>query len=237
MAKAKNGDSHETRGAAVTDVLTKAALAALAALTVLAWPASAVAAPGDRLSARRSAGAVVEFGLASFGAADFGHGPRYGAGLFFRTGRHAAIEVLVERFTVPVAEGAATTEVRPGLAVGQLTATTVLVDHHWHLFSHGRVLPYALIGVGFAFIGYAPDDEALAGRRDFVDRLALQLGGGLEYRLTSRLAACVKARYHLVKTWLEDLPRTAPIRDTDPLAQDMLNLYALELSLGIKLAF
>jgi opacity protein-like surface antigen len=179
----------------------------------------------------------VDFGLATYGAGDFGRGPRYGAGLCFRTGRHAAVEILVERFTVPVAEGAAATEDRPGLSTGRLAKTTVLVDHHWYPFCRGRVLPYALIGVGFAIFGYAPDDEALAGRRDFVDRLALQLGGGLEYRLTPRLAACVKARYDLVKTWLEDLPRTAPIRDTDPLAQNMLNLYALELSLGIKLAF
>ncbi|MCU0244293.1 MAG: porin family protein [Acidobacteria bacterium] len=237
MVSIKNHDMSARGSAAPADVLKAAALVFLAALTVLAWPAPAVAAPGDGLSARRSVGAVVDFGLATYGAGDFGRGPRYGAGLFFRTGRHAAIEVLVERFSVPVAEGAASTEIRPGLAVGRLTATTVLVDHHWRLFSHGRVLPYALIGVGFAFLGYAPDDETLAGRRDFVDRLALQLGGGLEWRLSPRLAACVKARYHLVKTWLEDLPRTAPIRDTDPLAQDMLNLYALELSLGIKLAF
>ena len=237
MVTTKNSDGSGRGRTALAKALTAAALAAVAALTVLSWPAAVIAAPGDRLSARRSVGAVVDFGLATFGAGDFGLGPRGGAGLFFRTGRRAAVEILVERFTVPVAEGAAATEARPGLAAGRMAMTTVLVDHHWYPFCRGRVLPYALVGVGFTIIGYAPDDEALAGRRDFVDRLALQLGGGLEYRLTSRLAACVKARYDLVKTWLEDLPRTAPIRDTDPLAQDMLNLYALELSLGIKLAF
>ena len=41
------------------------------------------------------------------GETGFGHGLRFGGGLFFRTGKHAAIEVLVERFEVPVADGAA----------------------------------------------------------------------------------------------------------------------------------
>ncbi|MCK7496653.1 MAG: hypothetical protein MZW92_41405 [Comamonadaceae bacterium] len=89
--------------------------------------------------------------------------------------------------------------------------------------------------MGFTVFGHEPDDEALTGRRDLADRLALQLGGGLGIPAGPRAwHACVKARYDLVKTWLEDLPRTAPIRDTDPLAQDMLELYALELSLGVK---
>lgn len=237
MVSIKNDDMSERGSAVPADVLKAAALALLAALMVLAWPAPAVASPGDGLSARRSVGAVVDFGLATYGAGDFGGGPRFGAGLFFRTGRHAAVEVLVERFSVPVVAGAAATDVRPGLAAGRMASTTVLVDHHWYPFCRGRVLPYSLVGLGFAIVGYIPEDEALAGRRDFVDRLALQLGGGLEWRLSPRLAACVKARYDLVKTWLEDLPRTAPIRDADPLAQDMLKLYSLELSLGIKLAF
>jgi hypothetical protein len=41
----------------------------------------------------------------------------------------------------------------------------------------------------------------------------------------------------MVKTWVEDLPRTEPIRETDPLAQNMLHLYGLELSLGLKFSF
>lgn len=236
MVMTRIGKSQGRGRRTLTEALA-AALAAVTVLAVLAAPGPAAAAPGDVLSARRSVGAVAEFGLASFGATGFGRGPRYGAGLFFRTGRHAAVEVLVERFTVPVADGAAAAEDRPGLAAGRLATTAVLVDHHWYPFCRGRVLPYALVGVGFTVFDYAPDDVLPAGRRDLVDRLALQLGGGLEWRLTSRLAACLKARYDLVKTWLEDLPRNAPIRDTDPLAQDMLNLYALELSLGIKLAF
>jgi hypothetical protein len=215
--------------------------ASLASLIALAAPAPAAAAGAD-LAARRSAGAVVDLGLVTVGEAGFGRGVRFGGGLFFRTGKHAAIEVLVERFEVPVAEGAARTEVDPGLTAGKMGMTTLLVDHHWYLFSRGRLLPYALFGVGFTFIGYKPDEpfpgETIrAVGRDLVDRLALQLGAGFDCRLTPRLAACFKTRYNLVKTWIEDLPRTAPIRDTDPLVQNVLNLYGLELSLGIKFAF
>jgi hypothetical protein len=41
----------------------------------------------------------------------------------------------------------------------------------------------------------------------------------------------------MAKTWVEDLPRTGPIRDTDPLAQYMLRLFGLELGIGLKLSF
>jgi hypothetical protein len=213
--------------------------ASVAGLIALAAPAAAA---GADLTARRCAGAVVDLGLVTVGETGFGHGLRFGGGFFFRTGKHAAIEVLVGRSEVPVAEGSAGTDIDPGLTAGKMGMTTLLVDHHWYLFSRGRWLPYALFGVGFSFIGYKPDEPlpretVRAVERDLVDRLALQLGGGLDCRLTPRLAACFKARYNLVKTWVEDLPRTAPIRDTDPLVQNMLNLYGLELSLGIKFAF
>jgi hypothetical protein len=93
------------------------------------------------------------------------------------------------------------------------------------------------LGVGFCFIGYSPDDAAVLPEKDFVDRLALQLGGGLDFRVSSGLAVSGKVRYNMVKTWVEDLPRTEPIRETDPLAQNMLHLYGLELSLGLKFSF
>ncbi len=71
---------------------------------------------------------------------------------------------------------------------------------------------------------------------DFVDRLALQLGGGLDFRVSGVVSVCGKLRYGLVKTWVETLPRTVPIREVRPEDQNMLHLYGLELGLGLKVA-
>ncbi|MCK7490884.1 MAG: hypothetical protein MZW92_03135 [Comamonadaceae bacterium] len=208
-------------------------------MIALAAPAAAA---GADLTARRCAGAVVDLGLVTVGETGFGHGLRFGGGFFFRTGKHAAIEVLVGRSEVPVAEGAAGTDIDPrpdGREDGDDDAPRrpPLVSVQPRSMASLRPLRRRLL-VHRLQAGRAPPRETVrAVERDLVDRMALQLGGGLDCRLTPRLAACFKARYNLVKTWVEDLPRTAPIRDTDPLVQNMLSLYGLELSLGIKFAF
>jgi hypothetical protein len=93
------------------------------------------------------------------------------------------------------------------------------------------------VGVGLAFFGYAPDDPAALPEKAVVDRFALQLGGGADLRISERLALTGRVRYNMAKTWVEVLPRTGPIRDQDPLAQDMMHLYALEFGLGLKVTF
>jgi opacity protein-like surface antigen len=161
----------------------------------------------------------------------FGDGQRYGAGVFFKTGHRTGLEVLLETYDVAVAAGAA------GLKTGgRMAMTSLLINQELFLLTHGRVLPYGLVGIGFTFIGYAPD-EPVDPELDFVDRLSLQLGGGIDVRISRAVALSGKFRYNMVKTWVETLPRTAPIRDTDPLAQDMLQLYGLGLSLGLKISF
>lgn len=161
----------------------------------------------------------------------FGHGWRYGGGIFFKTGKRAGVEILIEKFGVPVEEGVA------GLVAGRMEMTSLLINHHLFFLSRGRILPFAIVGVGFCFIGFSPDDAAIMPEKDFVDRLALQLGVGLDFRISSSLAVSGKVRYNMVKTWVEELPRTEPIRETDPMTQDMLHLYGLELSLGLKFSF
>ena len=176
---------------------------------------------------------VLDSGAVFVKEAGFGSGARYGGGLFFKTGHRMGVELLLERFAVPVALGAADL-----VSAGRMTMTTLLINEQLYVLSEGRVLPYALLGVGFTFFGYAPDGwPADVPGRVFVDRMALQIGAGLDVRVSSALAVCGEARGNLVKTWMEDEGRTDPIRDTDPLAQNMLHLYGLELSLGIKIAF
>ena len=206
---------------------TRLAVTGLAvAITLL--PASAEARVHEGFIPRFSV--EVDAGAVSVKEEGFGTGRRYGAGVFFRTGHRMGIEVLLENYDVSVAEGAA------GLAAGRMNMTTLLVNQEFFLVTHGRVLPYGLLGVGCTFIGYAPDVPPEV-EMDFVDRIALQLGGGFDVRISRTLHVSAKARYNMVKTWVEELPREEPIRMTDPLAQDMLHLYGLELGLGIKFSF
>ncbi|MGZ5438471.1 MAG: hypothetical protein ACXWFJ_01340 [Candidatus Aminicenantales bacterium] len=165
--------------------------------------------------------------------AGFGSGLKYGGGVFFRTGHRMGIELFLERFGVPVESGAA------GLvSAGRMTMTTLLINEQIYVLTKGRLHPYALMGIGFTFLGYSPDAwPPDTPRRVFVDRLALQIGAGLDIRVSSKLAICGKARCNLVKTWMENEGRIYPIRDDDPLAQNMLRLYGLELALGVKISF
>jgi len=204
---------------------------ALALASALAL--SPVPVRGDDHGAIPRFAVVLDSGAVSVKQPGFGSGVRHGGGVFFKTGHRMGIGLVLERYSVPVSLGAAGL-----LSAGRMTMTTLLIDEQLYVLTEGRLLPYALMGIGFAFPVYAPDDwPAGERRRVFVDRMALQVGAGLDVRVSSSLAVCGNARYNLVKTWMEDEGRTFPIRDVDPLAQNMLHLYGLELSLGIKLAF
>ena len=193
-----------------------------------------VAARGDEGVIPRFA-VDIDCGRTSVKETGFGSGWRYGGGVFFRTGHRMGVEIQLEKFGVPVAAG--TDDLA---SAGKVTMTTLLINEQLFVLTKGRVLPYALMGVGFTFIGYTPDDwPAGLPQRDFVDRMALQLGAGLIFRITRGLSVTGKARYNLVKTWIETpgLISGDPIRDTPPLDQNMLHLYGLELGLGVRLGF
>ena len=179
---------------------------------------------------------VIDAGASFVHEPGFGHGWRYGGGVFFKTAKRAAVEVLLERFEVPVDEGAGSVTAG-GLGAGRMEMTSLVINHHVYILTRGAILPFATVGVGFSFFGYTPDDPTVLPEKGIVDRFALQLGGGADLRISERLALTGRARYNMAKTWVEILPRTGPIRDQDPLAQDMMHLYALELSLGLKVSF
>jgi len=179
---------------------------------------------------------VIDAGASFVHEPGFGHGWRYGGGVFFKTAKRAAVEVLLERFEVPVDEGAGSVTAG-GLGAGRMEMTSLVINHHVYILTRGAILPFATVGVGFSFFGYTPDDPTVLPEKDIVDRFALQLGGGADLRISERLALTGRARYNMAKTWVEILPRTGPIRDQDPLAQDMMHLYALEFGLGIKVTF
>lgn len=212
----------------------RAGLALTVALTL-----TLLAAPGPARAEGSPAGKfalTTDTGAAFVREPGFGSGWRYGGGVFFRTARRAAVEVLLERFEVPIEEGAGSVTAG-GLGPGRMEMTSLVINHYVYVLTRGAILPFATMGVGFTFFGYAPDDPTVLPEKNIVDRLALQLGGGVDLRLSRRLALTGRVRYNMAKTWVEMLPRTGPIRDQDPRAQDMMHLYALELGLGIKVSF
>jgi len=230
-ASLTNGTGRRAAGAASGFVA-----ATVAALAFVLTPANAWAqGQGHPL---KPFAMVIETGAAFVHEPGFGHGLKYGVGFFFKTARRAAFEIVLERFEVPVDEGAGRDEAGlGGLTAGLMDMTSVVFNQHIYVFTRGLVQPFVTIGVGFDFIGFAPDDRAVRPRQDIVDRLALQLGGGADLRITDRLALSGRARYNMAKTWVQDLPGPDRIRDVDPHAQHMLNLFGLELSLGVKVIF
>lgn len=174
-----------------------------------------------------------DFGPVAYSERGFGQGMRVGGGVLVRTGRRAAVEVLAEHFSVPVAAGAGGEE---RLSAGRMEMTALLLQQQFRFLFQGRVQPFVFVGVGFCFIAYVPEKATSGPKVDFVDRLALQWGGGVEYSLFRCVALGARARCNMVRTWVEELPRTHPIRETDSLAENVLNLFGLELSLGLRIA-
>lgn len=200
------------------------------ALAAAAGPARAEGSPAKTFSL------VIDAGASFVHEPGFGHGWRYGGGVIFKTAKRAAVEVLLERFEVPVDEGAGSVTAG-GLGAGRMEMTSLVINHHVYIITRGAFRPFATVGIGFSFFGYMPEDSTALPEKGIVDRFALQLGGGVDLHISERLALTGRARYNMAKTWVEILPRTGPIRDQDPRAQDMMHLYALEVGLGIKVSF
>jgi len=70
-----------------------------------------------------------------------------------------------------------------------------------------------------------------------VDRFGPHLGAGLDWALSGWLAFNLDARYSLIKTWVEELPREGPIGEVNPDEVDQISLNALTLTLGLKFFF
>jgi opacity protein-like surface antigen len=233
----KNARSNEALGAAAGRRAAAFVAVSIAALALAIAPPEALA---QRTSARpaRPVAVIAEAGGVFVHEPGFGRGLQFGLGVSFVTGRRAAFEIAVERFEVPVEEGAGQdADGLGGLASGRMDLVSIVLSQHVYILTRGPVRPFATVGVGFDFIGYTPDEPAAPPERDIVDRMALQLGGGADIRLTGRLALTGRVRYNMAKTWIEEAPFPERIRDVDPLAQHRIHLFGLGLSLGLKATF
>ena len=144
----------------------------------------------------------------------------YGGGVRWRVSKTFGLGALVERYSGE-----------------DLVGSNVMLNAYWFFSARGRLLPYAIAGVGFNSVEFDPDREYTADPGRIVDRMALQLGAGLEWRVVSRLSFTAEARSNLIKTWIMTGPAPERIRDIDPATQDIVHLYGLTLAAGLKLSF
>jgi outer membrane protein W len=207
----------------------KSGFAFLAAWLVLAlaWPSRGFGeeAQGHKLAFKAEAGAVFRT------AQSFDTGLLYGAGFFTLLSPRLGLEVLITGNRVHMDEPPA------GLSAGKLATTQVLISGQYRLAKDSRFIPYAIFGLEFNFFHFWPADEAEENTADVVDRFAPHLGAGLDWALSEWLTLNADARYSIIKTWVEDLPREGPIGEVNPDEVDQINLNALTLTLGLKFYF
>ncbi len=171
----------------------------------------------------------VSAGVATYSSTHYGSGFRYGLGLLTDLSKRVVLEILLERYTVSVDEEA------EEMGAGKLQVTPVLFNLQYRFSEDGPFIPYALVGVGFYFFHFQPEDleEGEEQEEDLVDRFSLLFGGGAEYLVSSKLALLAELRYCLVKTWMQPLGEI----DVDPDEQTKITPNSLVLSLGIRYYF
>jgi opacity protein-like surface antigen len=162
---------------------------------------------------------------------NLGNGLSYGLSVHKRFTNKLGLEVFLGRDSLSLEWGFA------GLEAGNLDYTTLLFSGYLFFPAKGRLLPYAFVGVGFYFYDYKPNDEPVIPEKGVVGRFALNFGVGVDYMISNRVALTAKARYNLAKTWVEDLPGTVPTGQVNSDEQDIIHIYTLTLSLGLKYYF
>ena len=204
-------------------------LAVLAACLVLALILPSPG-RGDESKERKTAfkaGAGAVFRTAQ----DFDTGFLYQGGFFTLISRRIGLEFLITGNRVNMGEPPA------GLSAGEMATTQVLISGQYRFFPGKRIIPYAIFGLEFNFFHFWPADEAEVNKYDFVDRFAPHFGAGLDWALSDWLALSIDARYSLIKTWVEELPREGPLGEVNPDEVDQIDLSALTFTLGLKFYF
>jgi hypothetical protein len=160
-------------------------------------------------------------GYAAFTTKGIGSGIRYGMAFMGKVSPRIGIEVVLERLRAPV-DG----DVDPfGLGGGTfyVTPLSVNLQHRWP--ESGRFIPYALLGVGFHFAHFLPEE----GHEEVADRLALIFGGGTDIRFGRNTSLHLGLKFSPVPTWVQE-------KGSHPEPDDQVKIWinALTLTLGIK---
>lgn len=162
---------------------------------------------------------------------NLGSGFSYGLSVHKQFTNKLGVEVHLGRDSLSVEYGFA------GLEAGRLNYTALLLNGYLFIPVKGRILPYAFIGVGFYFYDYKPSSDPDNPDKGVVDRFALNFGAGMDYMISNHVSLTARLRYNLPKTWVEDLPRQVPIGSVDPREQDIVHIYTLAFTVGLKYYF
>ena len=177
-------------------------------------------------------------GLASITAEGYGSSFSYGGGLFMHLSQRIGLEIVLDRYSVPVSIDL------EGMGTGKMQVTPFLVNGQWR-FPLGRFVPYAAAGAGFYFINYEPDSQVESLEEDHedgedhdedlvvADRFALHFGAGVDVQVTRNLDCFADLRYSLIKTWVQGRDE----HHVRPEEQNLSKLNTLVLALGIRYYF
>jgi hypothetical protein len=163
----------------------------------------------------------LSIGYAAFTTEGIGGGIRYGMAFMGKVAPRIGIEIVLERLRAPV-DG----DVDPlklGGGTLYVTPLSINLQHRWP--EKGRFTPYALLGVGFHFAHFLPEE----GNEEVADRLALIFGGGTDMRIGHNTSLHLGLKFSPVPTWVQEKGS-----HPEPDDQEKIWLNAFTFTLGIK---
>jgi len=188
--------------------------------------------PGARVQAAEGASprrrtklsGEISLGYAAFTTKGIGGGIRYGMAFLGMVSPRIGIEFILERLRAPV-DG----DVDPlKLGAGTLYVTPLSVNMQYRWPEKGRFTPYALLGVGFNFYHFLPEE----GHEKVADRLALIFGGGADTRLGHNTSLHMGLKFAPIPTWVQEKGG-----HPEPDDQEKIWLNTFTFTLGIKYFF
>lgn len=188
-------------------------------------PGTRAQAAGDTEVRRRTRlSGELSIGYASFATKGIGGGIRYGMAFMGKVSPRIGIEVILERLRAPVDGDVDPLKLGPGtLYVTPLSAN---MQYRWR--EKGRFTPYALLGVGFNFYHFLPEE----GHDKVADRLALIFGGGADTRIGQNTSLHLGLKFAPVPTWVQEKGS-----HPEPDDQEKIWLNVFTFTLGIKYFF
>jgi len=182
------------------------------------------AAEDTALRRRTKLSGELSIGYAAFTTKGIGSDIRYGMAFMGKVSPRIGIEFILERLRAPV-DG----DVDPlKLGAGTLYVTPLSFNMQYRWREKGHFTPYALLGVGFYFYHFLPEE----GHEKVADRLALIFGGGADMRIGHNTSLHFGLKFSPVPTWVQEKGS-----HPEPDDQEKIWINPFIFTLGIKYFF